>query len=180
MGKLWFPKSVNIFVTKAYCLVFEVWGFLCVLGWETSGFGNAPKACIRIETCTQSFPSVDHMHFLQPSLFFMKTFVVINPKAHPVSCRRWEESSHHAQLEHFVTSAACRVVCRKPFSGVWLTDLVYVVGLSLTMAQELERDLLQDLILFFFWGWDLSLSFKSSSSCLLSSSCRLILSNWLP
>lgn len=161
--RLWFPKSVNVFVTKAYCLL-HLWFGVFYVFWagKRVDLEMHPRLALELRHAFSPFlqmpqRQVDHMHFLQPSLFFMKTFTVINPKAHPVSCRSWEESSHHAQLaryflEHFVTSAVCRLVCRKPFSAVWLTCLVHVLGVSLTTAEELERNLLQDLILFFFWG----------------------------
>lgn len=161
MGRLWFLKSLNVFVTKAYCLLcwwFEV--FYVFWAGKLVNLAMQLRLALVLRRAFSPFLSipqrqVDPMYFLQLLLFFIKTFAVISPKAHPISCRGWEESSHHAELaryflEHFVTSAVCRLVCRKPFSCAWHVLFTYLG--SAWPRHELERNLLQDLILFFFWG----------------------------
>lgn len=182
VGRLWFPKAVNIFVTKAYCLLCLWFGVFYVF-WagKLVDLETHPRLALLLRHAFSPFLQGITCISSNPRCSFMKTFAAITPKPRPVSCRRWEESSHLAELaryflEDFVTSVVCRQVCRKPFSCMWQVSCSCTWG-QLDHGTGAGEESSSGFHTFLFWRWDLYLNLKSSSSCLLSCKSTLILSN---
>lgn len=81
MGTKWFLKPLKVFCGKSFLSpVFVRWNVLFVLSCETSGFGNTPWACSRVETCIESFPS--HTTQTNGSHAFLAALTVLHDSVH--------------------------------------------------------------------------------------------------